>query len=286
MNHIHKRDLQLFDLLDTATPEQIRARYRILALKWHPDRVGGDARRFREVVEAYERLLNPRAAHVEGLVDMEQYFKNAVEYLRHQWRRHHDEYMINKEQQEKEQEQEKLAPTPDEMRAATGLSASPYVYKMEIDLDDVYHNTKRSFKVKLKDREVKVSFYGSDVQLLGQGLNETIFTYRFEPDIELRFEVSVRPHPQFRIDSLLGPADLYSIEPLRLSLADYYRGTTREIECFGTIVQLNIPAKFENVLEVPGGGQGFKGDLYIRLELRLPDSPPGPDADLETWLKS
>lgn len=41
-----------------APPEVIRAAYRSLATKYHPDREGGDAERMKEINRAYEQLKN------------------------------------------------------------------------------------------------------------------------------------------------------------------------------------------------------------------------------------
>jgi len=42
----------------SATPEEIKAAYRKLAMKHHPDR-GGDQKKFQTITEAYENLINP-----------------------------------------------------------------------------------------------------------------------------------------------------------------------------------------------------------------------------------
>nr|WP_086939478.1 DNA-J related domain-containing protein [Thaumasiovibrio occultus] len=48
--------LAVFELPLEATPSQIRRQWRKLALKYHPDRQGGDTSMFREVCEAWQVL--------------------------------------------------------------------------------------------------------------------------------------------------------------------------------------------------------------------------------------
>lgn len=50
-------DHGLFGLPQSATQEQIRQRYRELALEFHPDRRGGDQALMQEINAAYQRLL-------------------------------------------------------------------------------------------------------------------------------------------------------------------------------------------------------------------------------------
>ncbi len=51
-------DHLLFGLPQEASEEQIRQRYRELALAFHPDRNGGDQALMQEINAAYQRLLN------------------------------------------------------------------------------------------------------------------------------------------------------------------------------------------------------------------------------------
>jgi DnaJ-domain-containing protein 1 len=51
-----KSALQVFELTPQATRQDIRRRWRKLALKWHPDRSSGDAVMFRQVCMAWQTL--------------------------------------------------------------------------------------------------------------------------------------------------------------------------------------------------------------------------------------
>lgn len=56
-NLMHKdQALKVFQLSLDATNREIRRRWRKLALKWHPDRPGGNAAQFRQVCEAWQTL--------------------------------------------------------------------------------------------------------------------------------------------------------------------------------------------------------------------------------------
>jgi len=48
--------LAVLDLPPTATPQQIKRRYRALAKRYHPDR-GGDQRQMQKIIAAYEFLM-------------------------------------------------------------------------------------------------------------------------------------------------------------------------------------------------------------------------------------
>lgn len=50
------RAYRVLDLKSDASPESVKAAYRRLALESHPDKNGGDDRRFKEVSEAYSAL--------------------------------------------------------------------------------------------------------------------------------------------------------------------------------------------------------------------------------------
>jgi len=55
--------LQVFGLPKDASSRDIRKRWRKLALKWHPDRTGGDSEQFRQACRAWQ-TLRIEAAHI------------------------------------------------------------------------------------------------------------------------------------------------------------------------------------------------------------------------------
>lgn len=59
-------DHRLFGLPQGAAEEQIRQRYRELALAFHPDRHGGDQSVMQEINAAYQRLLRAAARQGKG----------------------------------------------------------------------------------------------------------------------------------------------------------------------------------------------------------------------------
>ncbi|KAG5139081.1 hypothetical protein JHK84_032849 [Glycine max] len=68
-----------------ATDENIKLNYRRLALKWHPDKHGGDSAvtaKFQEIIEAYNVLSDPAKRldyDLTGICEIEKY--SLQEYL-------------------------------------------------------------------------------------------------------------------------------------------------------------------------------------------------------------
>jgi len=50
---------KILGLNENATNEEIKQAFHNLAFKCHPDRPGGDEKRFKEINEAYQTLSNP-----------------------------------------------------------------------------------------------------------------------------------------------------------------------------------------------------------------------------------
>jgi len=52
---------KILGVSENATTEQIKQAFHNLAFKYHPDRPGGDEKRFKEINEAYQTLSNTQA---------------------------------------------------------------------------------------------------------------------------------------------------------------------------------------------------------------------------------
>jgi curved DNA-binding protein CbpA len=54
------KPLEVLGLPPTATWDEVRAQYRVLAQRHHPDRAGGDIEQFQRIKSAYEALSAKR----------------------------------------------------------------------------------------------------------------------------------------------------------------------------------------------------------------------------------
>ncbi|GCE49530.1 DnaJ-like protein [Thermosporothrix hazakensis] len=59
---LKQQALSVLGLPLNATPQQIKRRYRQLAMRYHPDR-GGDPRQMQRVIEAYNILMKELSPH-------------------------------------------------------------------------------------------------------------------------------------------------------------------------------------------------------------------------------
>ena len=113
---------------------------------------------------------------------------------------------------------------------------------------------------------------GSTLRVPGKGAPGP----RGGPPGDLVIEVEVQPHPRLRREGL----DLYLALPVTLDEA--YNGATVDVPTFEGSIALKIPPRSQNraKLRVKGrgvpkktAGQTTRGDLYVELDVRMPDQP-------------
>lgn len=273
---------KVLNLSETASIAEIKKRYRELALQFHPDRPGGNDAKFRDIAVAYDSLLHPTKRTICKLdvKDLATYMRFIVELFKKQLS---DDEPVQSQNSQNSQEHEKNSQNNEtnnqnnqnnqKDEVDKDLVENPftrYIYKMQVNLDDIHYNYKKSFKVKLKTREVKVSFYSGDVSVIPN--DETTFTYYFDNNrTEVLFEVGVAAHLQFRCDTVLESLDLYCNHDI--NLMEYYYGGTINIPYFGTVLAIEFDPKDakEGIKEWPGYGLKGDGHLYIHLKLVMPE---------------
>jgi DnaJ-class molecular chaperone len=89
---------------------------------------------------------------------------------------------------------------------------------------------------------------------------------------DLVIEVEVQPHPRLRREGL----DLYLAVPVTLDEA--YNGATIDVPTFDGPIALKIPPRAQNRAKLRVKGRGVprktdRGDLYVELDIRMPDKP-------------
>lgn len=55
---------EILQLTKEATQDEIKKQYKELAKKYHPDRKGGDAEKFKAIAQAYETLSDPQKRRI------------------------------------------------------------------------------------------------------------------------------------------------------------------------------------------------------------------------------
>ncbi len=75
------QDYKTLGLTPQASPEEVKNAYRMLTLKWHPDKNPNDkvaAERFRKIVEAYDAISNPQPVN-EGPIPIPDWLSTILE---------------------------------------------------------------------------------------------------------------------------------------------------------------------------------------------------------------
>ncbi len=280
----------------SATQDEIKRAYRKLARKFHPDvsKEPDAESRFKEVAEAHEALIDPerRAAydeigqrHARGeAFEPPPGWDSGFEFTG----RGGD------------------APGPKSHASGTDFSAffesifgrdarnaraaggyrqgsgRDHHAKVMIDLEDSYHGARRTISLRvpvidaqghgvLHDRQLEVNIpqgvrEGQHLRLAGQGAPGQ----GGEPAGDLYLEITLKPHPRFRVDGRDVYVDL-PVSPWEAAL-----GATVAVVTPAGEVHLTVPAGSSQGRKLRLKGRGLPGkqpgDLYAVLAIALPPS--------------
>jgi DnaJ-class molecular chaperone len=264
----------LYDILGVtrdASADELRAAYRKLARKHHPDINPGDKRaedRFKQVAAAYEVLSDAkrRAAYDEfGEASLAGGFDpdKAREYARWQ------------ETQRQRAERFDEGPVDFDFAEMFGGGRGPrrgadLYATLRLTLRQAIEGAEVSFDAPgqgaVRVRIPAGAETGSTIRLAGKGAPGV----RGGPPGDLVIETEVEPHPRVRREGL----DLHLVLPIDLDEA--YNGASVEVPTFGGPVMLKIPPRSQNGARLRLRGKGVPrkdqhGDLIVELDVRMPD---------------
>lgn len=264
----------LYDILGvtkTATSDAIRAAYRKLARKYHPDVNPGDKaaeERFKKVSAAYDVLSDDkkRAAYDEfGEASLEGGFDidKAREYKR--WQSARQQRAATFDQ----------GPIEFDFSELFGRARGPIRGRdlhASVDMDFAQAITGTEMAAELPGHgTVRVRIppgadTGDTIRIPGKGSPGS----GGGPPGDLVLELAVRPHPLVRRDGL----DLYLTVPVTLDEA--YNGAAIEVPTFEGKVTLKVPPLTQNRTKLRLRGKGVqrknqRGDFFVEIDVRMPD---------------
>jgi curved DNA-binding protein len=266
----------LYDTLGVkrnASVEDIRKAYRKLAKKHHPDVNPGNKAaedRFKAVSAAYEVLSDPKRradydefgdAALQGGFDP----AKAREYARWQDRRSQRGGFADAGPVEfdfAELFNRRRGPSRgQDIHATVQMDLRQAVEGAEVSIDVPDQGTVRV-------RVPRGADTGSVIRIPGKGGAGA----RGGPAGDLVIETEVLPHPRLRRDGL----DLTLTLPVTLDEA--YNGASVDVPTFEGTVVLKIPPRSQNGARLRLRGKGIerkasRGDLFVELDVRMPDSP-------------
>ncbi|KTC94371.1 DnaJ C-terminal domain-containing protein [Legionella erythra] len=277
----YKDYYQIMGLERDASPEEIKRAYRKLARKYHPDvsKEPGAEDKFKELGEAYEVLKDP-----EKKAKYDQYgqywkqqqsgFRPGENAYRHESFNEGDtadfEDFISSIFRHRQQQQH---------ANFYDFGQQDIHAKLPINLEDSYRGAEKTIQLKVpvydrqghgeyQTRAVKVKIPvgigdGQQIRLKGQGGKVD-----GQPPGDLYIEISIQPHPWFRLDK----KDIY----LQLPVAPWEAalGATVQVPTLGGPVNLKIPAQSQSGKQMRLKGRGLPGnpagDQYVSLEIVIP----------------
>jgi curved DNA-binding protein len=264
---------EILGVAKTADANTIRKAYRKLARKHHPD-VNPDDKgaeeKFKKVSAAYEVLSDEkkRAAYDEfgdaalaGGFDPDR----ARAYTSERERRGRAQAYDSREPAEFD--------FADFFGRARGPGRGPDIHAtFEMDLRQAIEGAEVAVEVP-EQGTVRVRIppgadTGSVIRLAGKGAPGA----RGGPPGDLVIETVVRKHPHVRRDAL----DLYLALPVTIDEA--FNGASIDIPTFDGPVVLKVPPRSQNGAKLRLRGKGIprkdgRGDLYVELDVRMPDKP-------------
>jgi curved DNA-binding protein len=238
-----------------ATEEEIKKAYRKMAVKYHPDKPGGDEEKFKEVADAYDRLTNPKRKAQEnpfgGFGGHNQYdfqFSDYSDLFEQMMRDSGWSGMFNNQYGQ---------------RGGKGRDVRASI---SIPIEEAYRGTKRQINIGLKVVEINIpagSKTGQKLRVKGHGQKG----HTEDMNGDLIVEVTVVESTQFYLDN----KGLHTI--IQVDAIDSMLGVETNVTVFDRAYKFSVPPGTQNGQSLRMKGKGWpvfgqteeRGDLYVTV---------------------
>lgn len=256
----------LLGVAKDASQEDIKKAYKRLALKYHPDKNGGDDTKFKKINLAYQILSDPakRQNYDTGNNKISEMFQNLYKIFTKMV----SEYTA--------QQQQVLAPTH---------------VKIPVTLEDLYHARIKRASIKIKRKSIM--FLESFCISLLNYQCKYVFPKRGDDGRDLVLELDIQ-QSHIKIDGIICPYDLYV--DIDISLYEYYYGVNVEFAFLDrtniTISKCFSDGSMNHVFKGKGlpyyeDGKIKRGDflVFFRLCNKTPLELPLNDLEFKAFLQ-
>jgi len=243
-----------------ASDEEIKKAYRKMAVKYHPDKPGGDEEKFKEVADAYDKLTNPKRRG--GGSPFGGNYNSQYDF-------DFGDYSDLFERIMRDQGWDAYGGFGRNERSSKGRDVRT---RITIPIVDAYHGTRRQVNVGLKAVEIDIPAgvkTGQKLRVKGHGQRGYGGE---ESNGDLIVEVHVKESTDFYVDN----KGLHTI--IQVDALDAMLGREVSLEVFDRNIKFTVPSGTQNgqVLRMKGRGWPVmgkpeeRGDLYATVMVTVP----------------
>jgi curved DNA-binding protein len=300
----YKDYYKILEVDKKATPEEIKKSFRKLAMKWHPDKNKDSKQaeeKFKLINEANEVLSDPeKRKKYDELGENWQQFDRAANQPEGGGQQG---YYYSGENPFGAGEGADFSdffeeffrtggtgggPGKGKARGKTNYKGGDYQTEMEITLEEAYSGTERIIQLPNEKLRITTKPGAYEDQLLRiKGKGDKGSSAEYNGDLYVR--IHVRPHARFtrKGDDLYSdhPVDLYTAVLGGETIVQTLTGQVKVKIAAGTQTDKTIRIKGKG-MPVYGSQAGVHGDLYVRLQVQLPETLTEKQNELFEQLRS
>ena len=252
-----KDPYSILEIQRGANEEEIKKAYRKMAVKYHPDKPGGNEEKFKEVADAYDKLTNPkRKAQENPFGGYNQYdfkFNDYSDLFERMMRDRGWNEMFHGQYGNREKGRD--------VRAA-----------LSIQIEEAYYGTKRQINIGLKQVEINIPAgikTGQKLRVKGHGQKG----HTEDMNGDLIVEVTMVESTQFYLDN----KGLHTI--MQVDAVDAMLGVETNVKVFDRAYKFAVPGGIQNGQSLRMKGKGWpvfgqteeRGDLYVNVIITVPN---------------